>query len=251
MNKKLSAFEKEQFLRNVELPFEKTSSYTPMPHGSMIDTVVETLYKYGMTVTNRTYSMNKFGTVMTGRFGINHRHVTDHEMGLEIAFQNSVDKSVSAKVAIGAQVFICANGMISAEHAFKRKHTGGVIREFQTFLQHTIQRSSDYFEQLVGQRDEMKNIQVDKKLAAELVGRMFIEQNLITATQVGIIKRELVGSDNFAMFNSDGTSINDYTANLWYFYNNLTEALKTTAPRSVISAHVENHKFLEEQFALA
>ncbi|MEI6236136.1 MAG: hypothetical protein WCT04_24030 [Planctomycetota bacterium] len=43
--------------------------------------------------------------------------------------RNSHDKTFSLSILSGARVFICANGVLSAEHVISRKHTSGLDRE--------------------------------------------------------------------------------------------------------------------------
>jgi hypothetical protein len=40
--------------------------------------------------------------------------------------RNSHDKSFSVSILSGARVFVCANGVLSAEHVISRKHTSGL-----------------------------------------------------------------------------------------------------------------------------
>jgi hypothetical protein len=40
--------------------------------------------------------------------------------------RNSADKSFALSILSGARVFICANGVLSAEHIISRKHTSGL-----------------------------------------------------------------------------------------------------------------------------
>ena len=49
-------------------------------------------------------------------------------MDMQIGLTNSYDKSKAAVIAMGAEVFICLNGCISAEYSMRRKHTTNVGR---------------------------------------------------------------------------------------------------------------------------
>ena len=40
--------------------------------------------------------------------------------------RNSADKSFALSILSGARVFVCANGVLSAEHIISRKHTSGL-----------------------------------------------------------------------------------------------------------------------------
>ena len=57
------------------------------------------------------YYSSKEGQVATARYTIN--NVKDEDMQLEIGWQNSYNKTLSLKYAIGASIFICANGCVT------------------------------------------------------------------------------------------------------------------------------------------
>ena len=63
---------------------------------------------------------------------------------------------------------------------------------------------------------------------------MFINDNLITSTQLNIIKKEILYSENFI----DPT--------LWSFYNHCTEALKVAHPAEVLQSHIKLHDYVLE-----
>ena len=68
----------------------------------------------------------------------------------------------------------------------------------------------------------------------ELAGRMFINDNLITATQMGIIKNEIHFSEHFKNLTK------------WDFYNHCTEALKISHPGAVMQSHINLHQYIME-----
>jgi hypothetical protein len=114
-------------LINTELP-EQTRTYKPVSHEQLIDLTLESIYQAGFELQTELYSSARNGNVANGRFAI--KNVADNEMQLQIGWQNSYDKSLSLKFAIGTKIFICNNGSVSGDYgAFKKKHQG----EIQTF----------------------------------------------------------------------------------------------------------------------
>ena len=81
----------------------------------------------------------------------------------------------------------------------------------------------------------MKEIDITKKTCSELLGRMYIEEKMITSTQLDIIKNELYYSKDFT---------ND---TVWDFYNNITESLKTSTINNHLSDHVKVHNFIKKE----
>jgi len=114
-------------LLQVETP-KDTRTWKPVGHKQIIETTLESIDKAGFIIDREYYTSARDGKQANGRYTI--RNVVDNEMKLQIGFQNSVDKSLSIKYAIGSQVIICSNGMCIGDRGnFKRKHVGD-IQEF-------------------------------------------------------------------------------------------------------------------------
>jgi hypothetical protein len=211
---------------------KETRTYKPVSHKELIDLTLESIYQSGFTLDRELYSSAKDGLVANGRFTI--KDVRDAEMQLEIGWQNSYDKSLSLKFAIGTRIFICANGCVSGDFgSFKRKHVG----EVQTFTPQAIvqyiKQAGEAFERMQKERDAMKEIEITKRIQAELIGRMFIEEKFITSTQLNIIQRELCNPTH------------DYKSpnSLWELYNFTTFAMKELHPNLWMRNHIDAHSF--------
>lgn len=64
--------------------------------------------------------------------------------------------------------------------------------------------------------------------------------DLITSTQLGIIKREL-----------NEPTFKDFTdPTVWSLYNHITYSLKEAHPSQYMKQHINVHKFFEEEFSL-
>lgn len=228
----------KELLINTELP-EETKSYKPVSHSQLIDLTLESIYKSGFELQSEMYSSAKEGKVANGRFTI--KNVCDSEMQLQIGWQNSYNKSLSLKFAIGSRIFICENGCVSGDYgAFKKKHQG----EIQTFTPNAIieyiKRAGDVFKKMQEQREAMKNIEVDRKVQAELIGRMMIEKQFIESTQMNIIKRELdKPTHDYGCENS-----------LWELYQFTTFSMKDTHPSLWMNNHIDAHEFFVEASGL-
>ena len=79
----------------------------------------------------------------------------------------------------------------------------------------------------------MKKVGVTKRVKAELIGRMKIEEQSITYTQLNINTRELTSHTH------------DYGApdSLWELYNYTTFAMKETHPSQWMESHIQAHAF--------
>lgn len=211
---------------------QQTKTYKPITHKELIDLTLESIYQSGFKVDKQIYSSSNGGLIAKGIYTIS--DIKDSEMQLMIGWQNSYNKQVTLKFAIGAHIFLCTNGCVSGSFgSFKRKHTG----EVQTFtpqaISDYIKGAGDVFVNLQTQRNHMKGIGLSQRRKAELIGRMLVEHRFINPTQSNMIIREL-----------DHPTF-DYGCpnSMWELYQFVTYALRTSHPSEWMDAHIEAHNF--------
>lgn len=225
-------------LINAEIP-QETSTYKPISHELLMDLTLESIQSAGFELGHEMYSSARNGNIANGRYTI--KNVADSEMELQIGWQNSYDKSLSLKFAIGTRILVCSNGAVSGDFgAFRKKHQGTVQEFTPTAITEYIKRAGDVFQQMQRDRESLKQIELTKRTCAELVGRMFVEDQIIESTQVNIIKREL-----------DNPSF-DYGApnSMWELYNHTTLAMKEVHPSLWMKKHMDAHKFFVDASGL-
>lgn len=211
---------------------QETKSYKPISHNQLMDLTLESIHQAGFSLDQESYTSAREGKVANGKFTI--KNVADSEMQLQIGWQNSYDKSLSLKFAIGTKIFICANGCVSGDYgAFKKKHVG----EIQTFtpqaITEYIRGAGDAFKRMQDEREAMKEIEISKRTQAELIGRMIIEEKFIESTQLNIIRKELEHpTHNYGAENS-----------LWELYQFTTFSMKEVHPSLWMGNHIDAHKF--------
>lgn len=222
-------------LMNVPNP-EQTRTYKPLLHKDLDVITKDLLQKNNYELINTTYLTAKDGKQAIGRYNINYGD--DKDMGLMIAWQNSYDKSTTVKYAIGSNVFVCSNGMVMGDMgAYAHRHSGDVQIITPQTIEEYIKTSADTFAQMVKDKERMKEIELTKRTCAELLGRMFVEDKIITANQLGIIKREMeaptfeYGTKNTA----------------WNLMNNITFSLKEAHPKLWMKQHIDSYKFLKNE----
>ena len=130
--------------------------------------------------------------------------------------------------------------MVSGELQYLRRHTGTVNQELHLKINNTINQLDDHFTTMLQHSEQMKNTSLSKDEMAKLLGRMFFQENLITPTQLNIIKREFEESQ-FESFRED---------NLWSLYNHVTFSLKEAHPLTYMRQHKDFHQFVEREFQL-
>jgi len=220
-------------LLNVEVPLE-TKSYKPVSHKEIIETTKENLEIYGYEILKESYLANDNGKQALGFYTIANQ--MDEDMALEIAWMNSYDKTRTLKFAIGTRVFICENGSVYGDKgAFKRKHTGDVKQINKENIQIFLEESSFIFNQMIEDKERWKQQQITRKTCAELLGRMYVEEDIIKETQMSIIKNEIkIPSYEY---NADDS--------VWEMYNHCTHALKTIHPNLYMESHSQLYSFFK------
>lgn len=221
----------KDILLKTELP-QQTRTYKPISHAQLIDLTLESIHQAGFQLDKEMYSSANYGHVANGKFTIS--NVGDKEMQLQIGWQNSYDKSLSLKFAIGVHIFICQNGAVHGDMgSFKKKHMGTVQEFTPTAITEYIKQAGDTFNTMQTEREYMKSVEVSKRTRAELIGRLLLEEQLISTMQVNQIAAELTNPTY------------DYGApgSMWELYQFATQTMKNTHPRFWMDTHMRTHKF--------
>ena len=210
------------------------STYTVIRHKFLIDASRSLLKTHGFNILNEKYTATSNLNVAQGTYHIESNK--DSELGMMFAWSNSYDKSTRFQCGIGAYVFVCGNGMVSGDlSSYARKHTGNADSEAFNHIMSQIKHADKYFSKLILDKDELKKVCLTKKEQSELTGRLFIDEELIDATQMSCIKNEM----NKASYEYEAD-----LENAWTFYNHVTHALKKSHPRSWMSDQQKFHEFM-------
>ena len=218
---------------NVPLP-SNTKTYTTISNKEFIETFEQQIENHGFIPKSSQYFLQRDGKKMMTKYFIEHH---DSELGIQAVLVNSYDKSLSAKIAVGAVVWACENGCIrSSDYLSIRKHTGDANGAIFGKMGTYIQSFGDEFQQIYNDMISLKNVSLTNKTSAELVGRMFMDEKIINLTQLGVIKNQSENSVHFK----------DLTG--WSLYNWVTESLKDNIQtKDYIDKHIALHKFLKQE----
>ena len=228
----------KDILLNAEIPAQ-TRTYKPITHQQLIDLTLESIHGAGFSLDKELYSSARDGQIANGNFSI--RNVADSEMQLQIGWQNSYDKSLSLKFAIGARIFICQNGMVHGDMgSFKKAHKGTVQEFTPAAITDYIKQAGETFQQMQKEREAMKQIEITRRTKAELIGRLMLEENLISSMQVNQIAKELTSPTY------------DYGApdSMWELYQFTTQTMKETHPSFAMNDHIKAHSFFVNESGL-
>lgn len=229
-----------EYLKNIELP-QQTSSYKPVAHSIVIDTIEETLYKANIGILNKSFLSARKGNQATFHYILDLSD--DKEQAIQIIAQNSYDKTLSFKLVSGGQIFCCKNGVVYSNtgDAFKKKHVGEIQTLTPSKIYEYIYNSQQYFDNYISKRELLKNYELKENAIPELVGKLFLEEDVINTEQLNILKREI---------NTCSYNYNCDVNSAWQFYNNVTAALRTSPPSLWVKNHVEFDKFINKELNL-
>ena len=228
----------EQRLRAIALP-DHGKQYAVIPHGDIIDETKNQLKALGFEIDEELYKTSLDGQIAQGVYHL--KYGDDADMGLMFAWSNSYNKQQKFKCAAGAQVFICMNGVVSGDISnFKRKHMGkNAMQDVVTSIQDQISNAKTYFDNLVADKKMLKNVILTPRDKGRILGELFANDEILTLTQVGIVKREIDKPTH--IYNADINSA-------WTMYNHITYALKESHPGHYIDDHQKVHQYFVNQY---
>lgn len=230
----------ERQLKDVVLP-DRTKSYHPVSHGEILDNIYEQAAKNGLTISNTQYKVARGGNQVIGVMDVTSPS-DNNEFGMRMAWRNSYDKTMSFGYAAGIQAFICSNGMISGEIQLRKKHVGSVEEEAKYIISEGFSQIGDIYQLMVDSANRLKEIEIDKKLNAELIGRMLLQEEFLNTMQVNVIKDQMYNSKHFTTILEPGYSAYD-------LYSHSNHSLKLSHPITYIQDHIKLHSFMMEEFA--
>ena len=218
---------------------QQTRTYTPISHNEIISTIHDYCRISNLKVVDEKYMTDKDCNQVTGKLTLD---MGDDTMGAMIGFQNSYNKTLSAKFAIGASVFICSNGMVVGDFAFKSKHQGDARYDMLYHMGDAIKATKLKFSDSVVLREDMKKIHFSEKSLHELIGKLFMNQDILRATQINMFQQEY----NKAIPKYDyGVSKN----NLWNIYNLCTDTIERKShPSLYFNQHEKLTNLIKETY---
>lgn len=225
-------------LSKVEIP-EMTSSYKPVKHLDIIESIKEQIDKKNILISKEVYKSANSGLQLLGEFRLVSK--LDDEIDMSMLFQNSYNKTLSLKLASGYTVFICSNGcVVGSSGRFKKKHVGEIQSLTPIKIIEQLDQVEIDFQKAIEFKNRAKEIEITKKTCAQLLGRLYFEENLISSTQMGIIKGEMeLPQFNYGVDNS-----------LWNLYSDITHSQKNIHPSVFLEQATKVSEFFQNEYEL-
>lgn len=220
-------------MMSFQLP-QATESYTVISNRQLIEDTLEAFDKEGFRLVRETYRTQGKNSKFVGTFQLRN---DDKDFDYSFSFKNSYDKSMSAGISFGLTTCVCTNGALWGEEVLIRKHTGAADTQIRQRILDKVKVLGDIFEPMSKQMNRMKEIELTKKTMAELIGNLYINEELIRANQLSIIKKEILhptfdyGVDENSLF---------------ALYSHITHSFKNAHPTEYISQHVDLHNYLTQ-----
>ena len=228
----------EQQLRDVSLPTHG-GRYAVVPHGEVIDEVKRELAKAGLHINKEVYKMTTDGQVAQGIYHLAHTG-GNLDMGMMFAWSNSYNKTMRFKCGIGAYVFICSNGVLRGDMGnYSRKHSGTAHADVMNQIRDQISKATEHYTMLVKDKQMLENVILTPKDKGRILGELFAHDEILTLTQVGIVKREI---------DKPSHKYSNHPDSAWDMYNHVTLALKESHPGSYMSDHQKLHQYFVNQY---
>lgn len=212
--------------------------YAPVTHRDVIETIDEYFAKNNIVPAKEHINVGRNGQQAIINYDL---YYNDDDLRYRLAFKNSHDGTMSFGVGIGASVMICSNGIVYGDsYAFRRKHTGSAKAEILEALEYGLAKMEQEMEAQVRRKNALKEIRVDRRIQAELLGRMYIEEAIIQSHQLSTIKNQLV------------QPAHDYRApdSAWELMQHVTFAAKEAAPTGWYKQHQEIGNFFQREYEL-
>jgi hypothetical protein len=218
-------------LYNVTTP-EPTQSWKPIPHHEIVNTLTDCAAARGLVIKNEKFAL--LDGTLYGENGVQTRIPGARLFGsLDFApipgmpfpvgcapscgLRNSADKSFALSILSGARVFVCSNGVLSAEHIISRKHTSGLdlVASIDTALDAFMESLKGFNEMYEGLRSRRLNRIKAHSLAVELA-----QAGAFASSDILPVIREFE-SPRHTEFKE---------RNAWNLYQGCTEVMKSQSP---------------------
>lgn len=193
-----------------------TRSYQPVPHKDFVDLVELKMRESGFVFGEQTHALWRDNDARYfGMVQLRYKH-ENSTFALMLGMRNSYDKSISAQLLLGANVFLCANMSYSAANVVGRKHTTNIMRDLPDMIEEQVQKTGQY---ATVQEDRFSAYQ-ESKLTDARADRLM----------VGLLRADAIQTSKFGRMVSEWyePSYAHGPKTAWRLFNACTEALKGT-----------------------
>ena len=204
---------------------DRTRSWYPIPHSTVLTEVEEQLQGCGFSITESTHSLTHDGSRYFGVISITIPTRSITEFTWVVGVRNSHDKSFPAGLVAGTRVFVCDNLAFSSAEGIviSRKHTRWAMRDLHQLTARAVGQLGDRLLQLDQRIARYKEVEVNDARVHDIVIRS-LDAGVVTTTQVPEVLREW-RTPSHEVFEP---------RTAWSLFNAFTEAHKSVNPHTAL-----------------
>lgn len=221
---------------------EKTETYTPISHASVINRVRSEITNAGFIITGEDYRCSNDGQVALGTLRMNYK--SDPDIELAANFTNSYNKQFAFRFNLGGLVKICMNGMMlnnSKFGAYKRVHKGAADILAEGKISEFINDADEYWTSLVEHKNAMKGTLLSSAGQHDILGELFFKKDILNTMQLNTIKKEFAKPSFDYKVDTDSA---------WALYNHITLSLKDAHPSDWMDHQSKVHEVFSNMLSL-
>lgn len=211
-----------------------TATHRPVPHGEVIEALLETLSFRHIGVVKDEYAVSKDGMKM---FGVLDLDTGMHGCRFSIGVRNAHDKSMRLAMTVGYRVFVCENMAFSGDfQPVLAKHSKHF--SLTNALSVGVDQMQRNFDGMRKQVDAWRESQLADVQAKLIIYRAFVESELE-------VPKHLARPVHDLYFHPQHDEFQPRT--LWSISNAFTSAFKQLEPIPQFRATAKLAGFLEQQ----
>ena len=209
-----------------------TATHRPVPHGEVVEALIETLGFRHINVVKDEFAISKDGMKM---FGVLDLDTGMHGCRFSIGVRNAHDKSMRLAMTVGYKVFVCENMAVSGDfQPVLAKHSKHF--SLQNALSIGVDQMQRNFDGMRKQVDTWKESQLSDVEAKLVIYRAFIESDLEVPKHLARPVHDLYFAPQYEEF---------LPRTLWSLTNAYTSAFKQLEPIPQFRATAKLAGFLE------
>jgi hypothetical protein len=209
-----------------------TRSWQPIPHIELVNLVLDSLKRGGLTIANEAHALWREGVRYFGTFEVVDRDTRElhPDFGLIIGLRNSHDKSFPAGLAAGSCVFVCDNLAFSGEVTLARRHTLFIMNDLPELVTKAVGRLGALRESQLTRITRYKEVEINDQRAHDIIVRA-LDHNIIGPLRLPAVVEQWrkPAHEDFQ------------PRNVWSLFNAFTAVLKgtnlTELPNRTTSLH--------------
>jgi hypothetical protein len=211
---------------------ERTGTWVPIPHATLLAGVRGSLERSGLAVVAESHGLSHDGNRYFGLLQIAGKDgAEDGDFGLIAGVRNSHDKTFPAGLCLGAQVFVCDNLSFSGEVRLSRRHTAHIERDLPLLVDRAVGLLGGLRRTQEERFAAYRNSEIPDGRAHDLLVQT-IDAQALPVTRLPAVLKEW-REPSHPEFREGGKT-------LWRLFNSLTEVLKGSLdqlPRRTQAVH--------------